>query len=408
MTSTIPPDHPETAYSLSVQTIARHWEGIFQNAQTGMIIVSSDGRIFEANPAFCSLIGYGRGELIGRTFGSLTHPEDRARDSVALPKMRAKEISTYQTRKRYLHKNGESIWVDIVVQSMFDDESGELIGFFTTIADARLQQRIEEESRLAEERFRALSAVTHDGILLCYDNKIEDINDALLSLLCGTQSDWIGQETLSLFPAPERPRIADALAHHTEFLLETMVQPKEGSPVPVEMQVRNVQYRSRQMRGIAVRDISERKLVQEKMREAALHEEKLKMQAAAILELSSPLIPITDSIMVMPLIGTLDSQRAQRVMDTLLSGVSSRRAGTAIIDITGVPIVDSAVAAMLVKAAAGVRLLGANVILTGIRPEVARTLITLGADLESLITCGTLQAGIAYAMNEIDVESKGE
>ncbi|MBX0326121.1 STAS domain-containing protein [Oscillochloris sp. ZM17-4] len=129
-----------------------------------------------------------------------------------------------------------------------------------------------------------------------------------------------------------------------------------------------------------------------------LQQEIIRTQDAALRELSTPLIPIADQVVVMPLIGSLDSRRTQQVIETLLEGVSTLRARVAIIDITGVPVVDTQVANTLVRAAQSVKLLGAKVILTGIRPEVAQTLVGLGADLSSIITRGTLQSGIALAL----------
>jgi rsbT co-antagonist protein RsbR len=134
-------------------------------------------------------------------------------------------------------------------------------------------------------------------------------------------------------------------------------------------------------------------------------EERIQMQAeiiasqqAALNELSTPLIPITESVVVLPLIGAVDSRRARQVMETLLEGVAERNATTAIIDITGVSVVDTQVANALLQAALAVRLLGARVILTGIRPEVAQTLVGLGVDLSGIDTRATLQDGIAAVL----------
>ena len=102
--------------------------------------------------------------------------------------------------------------------------------------------------------------------------------------------------------------------------------------------------------------------------------------------------------MVMPLIGTVDARRAQDVLDTLLHGIAESKAEVAILDITGVPLVDAQVANGLVRAAHAVQLLGAQVVLTGIRPEVAQTLVGLGVDLSGIITRSTVQSGIAYAL----------
>ncbi|MFN8566762.1 MAG: STAS domain-containing protein [Kouleothrix sp.] len=88
------------------------------------------------------------------------------------------------------------------------------------------------------------------------------------------------------------------------------------------------------------------------------------------------MIPISDGLVAMPLIGTIDSKRAQQVIEALLSGVSAQRATTVIIDITGVQVIDTQVANALLRAAQAVKLLGAQVLLTGIRPEIAQTLVS--------------------------------
>jgi len=143
-------------------------------------------------------------------------------------------------------------------------------------------------------------------------------------------------------------------------------------------------------------DITARKQAEEA--EARRQQEIIRAQALAIEELSTPLIPIADEILVMPLIGMMDSARAQQVMTSLLSGLAATRGKYAILDITGVPVVDTAVANAILKSAHAARLLGTEVILTGIRPEVAQTLVNLDATLTNITTCGTLQSGVAYAL----------
>jgi rsbT co-antagonist protein RsbR len=124
----------------------------------------------------------------------------------------------------------------------------------------------------------------------------------------------------------------------------------------------------------------------------------LRAADAALLALSTPLIPISDEILVMPLIGVIDSRRAAQVLETLLQGIVDRRAQVAILDITGVGVVDTQVAEALLRVARAAQLLGAEMVLTGIRPDVAQTLVTLGADLSKVVTRSTLQAGIEHAM----------
>ncbi|HEX6290184.1 MAG TPA: PAS domain-containing protein [Herpetosiphonaceae bacterium] len=129
-----------------------------------------------------------------------------------------------------------------------------------------------------------------------------------------------------------------------------------------------------------------------------LQEEIIQLQASTLRELSTPLIPITDQVMVMPLIGAIDTQRARQMLDAVLHGVQTSRAERVIVDITGVTVVDSQVAATLIDAGRALRLLGAQMILTGIRPEVAQTLIGLGMDTGDIVTYSTLQSGIATAL----------
>jgi rsbT co-antagonist protein RsbR len=101
----------------------------------------------------------------------------------------------------------------------------------------------------------------------------------------------------------------------------------------------------------------------------------------------------------MPLIGAIDSLRAQMVMETLLEGVAHYQANIAVLDITGVKMVDTQVANALIGAAQAVKLLGARVMLTGIQPQIAQTLVHLGVDLGVLDTRSSLQAGIASVLN---------
>jgi anti-anti-sigma regulatory factor len=129
-----------------------------------------------------------------------------------------------------------------------------------------------------------------------------------------------------------------------------------------------------------------------------LQEEIIRVQAATLAELSTPLIPISERVMAMPLIGAMDAGRAQRVLEVLLAGIAESRASVAILDITGVPTMDTQVADGLIRAAKGVKLLGAQAVLTGIRPEVAQTLVSLGIDLTGIVTERSLQSGIEYAM----------
>jgi rsbT co-antagonist protein RsbR len=121
-------------------------------------------------------------------------------------------------------------------------------------------------------------------------------------------------------------------------------------------------------------------------------------QQAELLELSTPVVRLWENILALPLIGTLDSERTQVVMESLLEKIVETEAMIAIIDITGVPTVDTLVAQHLLKTVAAARLMGADCIISGIRPQIAQTIIHLGIDLSQVVTKATLADALAAAM----------
>lgn len=128
-------------------------------------------------------------------------------------------------------------------------------------------------------------------------------------------------------------------------------------------------------------------------------EEIIQAQSETMRELSTPLLNIGSTVMLMPLIGNLDSQRMQQMMSTLLKGVETKGAKVVILDITGVSVVDTHVANAIIQTERAVRLLGARVVLTGVRPEVAQAMVGLGIDLTHIITHNTLETGISQALS---------
>jgi PAS domain S-box-containing protein len=142
---------------------------------------------------------------------------------------------------------------------------------------------------------------------------------------------------------------------------------------------------------------------------ARLREQVVLAQDELLAELSTPLIPLTREIVLMPIVGAVDAKRARRMIDALLRGLAETRSPVAIIDITGVAVVDSHVANTILQSAHAARLLGTHVVLTGIRAGVARSLVRLGVDLSGVNTRKTLQEGIALAGEHLRVrETKAE
>jgi rsbT co-antagonist protein RsbR len=133
--------------------------------------------------------------------------------------------------------------------------------------------------------------------------------------------------------------------------------------------------------------------VHQKTREEVIHR-----QQQELLELSTPVVQLWDGVLALPLIGTLDSARTQVVMESLLQRIVETGAGIAIIDITGVPTVDTLVAQHLLKTVSAARLMGADCIISGIRPQIAQTIVHLGVALGDVTTKATLAGALAIAL----------
>ncbi|GAA5786722.1 STAS domain-containing protein [Chitiniphilus shinanonensis] len=129
-------------------------------------------------------------------------------------------------------------------------------------------------------------------------------------------------------------------------------------------------------------------------------EDIIRRQQDELLELSTPVVKLWDGLLAVPMIGTLDSSRTQMVMEALLQQIAETGASLAIIDITGVPTVDTLVAQHLLKTVTAIRLMGADCIISGIRPQIAQTIVHLGIDLQGITTKATLADALAVALRQ--------
>jgi rsbT co-antagonist protein RsbR len=129
----------------------------------------------------------------------------------------------------------------------------------------------------------------------------------------------------------------------------------------------------------------------------------IKRQQEELLELSTPVVKLWDGVLALPMIGTLDSQRTQVVMESLLQRIVDTGSEIAIIDITGVPTVDTLVAQHLLKTVTAIRLMGADCIISGVRPQIAQTIVHLGLDLQGVVTKANLADALALALKRLGV-----
>jgi rsbT co-antagonist protein RsbR len=346
-----------------------------------------------ANEQFAAIVDYPREELEQRSIVELIAPEDRewVLERYARRQKGENVPNTYEFRM--LKQDGVTrVWVNMVVTTI---EYEGAVASMGTVRDITERKQSEEALRTSEARQRALLDAIPDMMF------IQDREGTFLDYrapqdaLMLPPEQFLGKRDSDIFSPELTQRFLDAI---TQALDTGTLQLVEYS-LPIDDQPHFYEARISPIDAakvmVLVRDVTDKKQAQEEY--AALQQQIIEVQRAALQELSAPLLPISESVLVLPLIGSIDSRRAQQVMETLLEGVATYRADVAIVDITGVQVVDTQVANALIQAAQAVQLLGAQVVLTGIGPTMAQTLVSLGADLSSIVTRGNLQSGIAYA-----------
>jgi rsbT co-antagonist protein RsbR len=264
--------------------------------------------------------------------------------------------------------------------------------------DITSRRRLEQAARDAGDRLQYVSDLLPDGY---WDWNIQT-GDCYMSPRWGESLGYTGNDLPHRVESWEKLLHPDDVARTHEAL---RVHWEERTPIyriEYRLKAKDGSYRWSLDQGRVVAWDADGKPLRMVGMDMNIHDAKLaelmiKEQAARLMEMSTPLIPISDEVVVMPLIGAIDARRAQQVLSTLLEGLSQRRAGVAILDVTGVSNIDANVAAVLVNASKAVRLLGARLVLTGVRPEVAGIMVGLDIDWGSIVMRGTLQSGIAYA-----------
>jgi PAS domain S-box-containing protein len=229
------------------------------------------------------------------------------------------------------------------------------------------------------------------------------VNRRAASFLQHTPDQLIGKTDYELFPPKivERWRTNDRpiLESGKSVQIEVVMHQDDGlhTYITTRFPFYDAQGLVYAIGGIST-DITER--AQTQAAQALMQIQLEDAQQQAMQNVTTPIIPIADHIVTMPLVGTLDAVRAQQAMQTLLEGITTYHAKIAVLDITGLSVVDSEVTQALTRIAQAVRLLGAQVVLTGIQPHVAEMLVYLGVDLSGVITRSTLQEGVTYALHQ--------
>jgi rsbT co-antagonist protein RsbR len=364
------------------------------NISDGVQLLRPDGSHRYVNQALCEHLGYTRDELLQMTLDQVDPDIELEPWRQNLwPKIKEQGAVSFEARHR--RKDDSIVPVEVTGNYMHFGSDEYLFAFARDIS----------ERKQSEERMRVLSALADnalDGVALASLDEVISYANEAFQRMSGYGEQCLGMPVVEFYPPESRGYIE-------QVILPTLMQQgswqgvvemlrPDGSRWLSQHSVFVIRSESGEIiyTGNILHDVTEQRRLEHE--HADLQQQIIDAQRNALRELSTPLIPVSNDVVIMPLIGTIDSGRAQQVMETLLEGVARYQATLAILDITGVSVVDTQVAQALISAAQAVRLLGAQVMLTGIQPQIAQTLVHLGVDLSSIVTRGSLQSGIAEAL----------
>ncbi len=354
-----------------------------------VIRLDPDGRVVSWNARAEVLRGYTAAEVVGQPVSALYTAEDRAAGVPERELGQAREQGRVTLEGWRIRKDGGRFWASVTIAAVRDG-AGPVTGFVKATRDVT-------EARQAQDMFRGLLESAPDAMVITgADGRIILVNRQAEELFGYRRAELIGQEIEVLVPARYRMRHP---ANREGFFAAPRVRPmgagldlwgrrRDGTEFPVEISLSPLETNEGMWVSAAIRDITER-------REQEL---RLQHQRDEILELSTPVIQIWDKVLALPIIGTLDSGRAARLTEGLLEKIAEHQAEVIILDISGVPTIDTQVAQHLLRTVQAATLMGAVSILCGVRPETAQAMVHLGISLGQLRSRNTLRDALQLAM----------
>jgi PAS domain S-box-containing protein len=372
----------------------RIFKTLADHALDGVSIAGTDSIIYYANPAIRAMTGFGDRTIGSRTLDFLDEETRLRLVAEVRPALLGK--GRWEGTLRLCRPDGTA-WMAQGTILALRDEHGMPIAYAVIYRDVTETLQREKALRESEARHRALlEAIPDLMFLITTDEVFVDYKAESDAQLYAPPEVFLGRKLQDVLPPDFLAQTRMAMA---ELSRTKKLQLMEYSLVVGESKQ---DYEGRLVACgdnhvlLITRNITARK--QAEQDRLALHAQMLEAKEATLRELATPVIPIADGVIAMPLIGAIDPVRAEQILEALLHGIASQNVNIAILDITGVKLVDAEVARALLQTAQAARLLGAEVVLTGIRPHVARTLVELGADMGGIVTRSTLKSGITYAL----------
>lgn len=359
-----------------------------------IIMLDPSGRIASWNPGAEKITGYRQDEILGQPFARFYTPESVNNGDPEQELKQAVEHGRFEYEGWRMRKDGSRFCANIVMSPLRDPQ-GTLIGFVKITRDLTDKNTDKKKADYA----RSLIEASLDPLVtIAPDGKITDVNAATEAATGRSRQALIGTDFCEYFTDPEKARNGYQQVFREgqvrDYPLE--LRRRDGGVTPVLYNASVYRDETGAVVGVfaAARDITERKRAEERIRQ----------QGREILELSTPVMQVWQGVVAVPLIGTLDSQRTQQFMERLLERIVETNSPVALVDIMGVPTIDTQTAQHLIETITAVRLLGAQVVLTGVRPAIAQTLVHLGIDLSGITTRSSLAAGLSVALDLLNLQ----
>jgi PAS domain S-box-containing protein len=370
--------------------------------ECGVIRLDPDGRVRSWHPGAERLTGYRTEEIVGRPVSLLYGKEDADAGVAEREMAAAVRDGRFETEGWRVHKDGTRFWAWAVLTPI-RDAHGAVEGFVQVARDVSGQREQELKLREAEQMLEAIT--DYEVIRLSPDGMVQSWSPGAMNLKQYTEEEVLGRHVSMFYPEEDvKSGLADremaAAVREGRFESEGWRVRKDGSRFWAWVVLAPILDADGMVQGFVkvARDLSER-------REQELV---VQRQRDEILELSTPVIQVWDKVLVLPIIGTLDSMRASRLTESLLERISLEQAEVVILDVSGVPAIDTDVAQHLLKTVEAARLMGTVSVLSGVRPETAQAMVHLGIDLGSLRSRTTLKDALKLALRLVDGHNPAE
>ncbi len=406
------------------------FEKLFHNGPEPMVLMDNEERVLDINSRFKEVFGFVLDEIKGKKINDVVVPDRFEEEGKELDKKSGQGYVNYETIRK--GKEGE-FHVSISATPVTINDKTYKIGTYRDIEKRKIAERkfetlfenspvviwVQDFSEVKKyldglknevddlERYFDENPKEIDN---CMDKmEIINVNETALGYYEAETKEELMSNLDKIFTEkarePLKKQFLSIANGETYFKSVEEIRTLKGEKKNVIFEIKIPEENKKDYsRGyVTATDITERKKLEKKLKEREKElEERVEESEETIKELSTPVINVWDNIIAMPLVGVIDTMRAEQITENLLEAIKETEAEVAILDVSGVPVIDTEVADRLIRTVKAASLLGTESIIVGIRPDIAESMVHLGVDLSGIETHSSLQTGLEVALNKIE------